>query len=121
MVGDDDMAIARKVMRENRDSLRQLASGAEVSRDSHRVKHPITASAPETRADKTRPKEIPPKIWMAALAVFETAADAKRWLYIQHCFVVYIKPVDAIQTAKGRKYILDWLESQYNVNHGVFS
>ena len=121
MVRKDDMAIARKVMRENRDSLRKLASGAKVSRDYHRVKHPIAASAPETRADKTRPKDIPPKIWKAALAVFETAAEARRWLYYQHGFVVYIKPIDAIQTAKGRKYILDWLESQYNVNHGVFS
>jgi uncharacterized protein (DUF2384 family) len=121
MVRKDYMAIARKVMRENRDSLRKLASGAKVSRDYHRVKHPIAASAPETRADKTRPKDIPPKIWKAALAVFETAAEAKRWLYYQHGFVVYIKPIDAIQTAKGRKYILDWLENQYNVNHGVFS
>jgi hypothetical protein len=118
MVRKDDMAIARKVMRENHDSLRELASGAKVSRNHP---HPITASAPETRADKARPRDIPPKIWKAALAVFETAAEAKRWLYYQHSFVVYIKPIDAIQSSKGRKYILDWLESQYNVNHGVFS
>ena len=50
MESDDDMAIARKVMRENRESLRELSSGAKVSKDYHRVKHPITASAPETRA-----------------------------------------------------------------------
>jgi len=120
-IRDDDTASARRVMRENSCALRQLASTAEVSRDYPCVKRPTTAQAPETRADRARPKGIPPKIWTAALAVFGTASAAKRWLCYQHGFTVYIKPIDAIQTAKGRKYILDWLETQYNVDNGVFS
>jgi uncharacterized protein (DUF2384 family) len=118
---DDDMVIARKVMRENRDALRELASTAKASTDHPRAKHLPTAQAPESRSDRARPKDVPAKIWKAALAVFGTASGAKRWLYYQHGFIVYIKPIDAIQTAKGRKYILDWLETQYNVDNGVFS